>query len=230
MQPSDPLHINIRSIYSMIDTQSHKLVINLKNCTFHCFWYFSTISAEFNLSICFRVHIGLTSDQIQENALLKERLPRSYTLEKVRELGVKEKKAAADSARGLCGVPESGEILFLYQYHARQEEENNREKSPDSVKPSSHAGDSELYEKHRFIVGQWNVLTSQLEQFKCPGELEDDEKGQMKLINENSPDIILEKYLESRVLMLHQQDRLRQVNDEYHLKELVAQQNRLSVE
>ena len=160
---------------------------------------------------------------------MKAQLQRSYTLEKVRELGVKEKKAAADSARGLCGVPESGEILFLYQYHARQEEEN-REKSPDSVRPSSHAGDNELYEKHRFIVGQWNVLTSELEQFRCPGDHEDDEKGQRKLLNHTSPDLILDRYLESQTLMTQQQERLRQVNDEYHLKELVAQQNRLSVE
>ena len=161
---------------------------------------------------------------------MKDRLKRSYTLEAVRELGVKQKKAAADSARGLCGVPESGEILFLYQYHARQEEESARERSPDSVKPSSHAGDNELYEKHRFIVGQWNVLTSQLEQYRCPGDFDDDEKGQRKFSNHDSPDLILDKYLESAALMEQQQDRLRQVNDEYHLKELVAQQTRLSVE
>merc|ERR550539_1038564 len=136
--------------------------------------------------------------QIQENALLKERLQRSYTLEAVKELGVrKQKKAAADNARGLCGVPDSGEILFLYQYHARQLEEENRERSPDSVKPSSRAADNEMYEKHRFIVGQWNVLTSELENFKVPGDLEDDEKGHRKMLNASSPDLILEKFLES---------------------------------
>ena len=107
-----------------------------------------------------------------------------------------------------------------------EKEDENEEKEQERAH-----GDGALYKKHGDIVTEWNVLTEKLQQLAHPLDgANEDEKQPVEQQQKHLPaDELLHEYDMSNRLMSRQKERLKLVEDNSHLSELILHKKALRV-
>ena len=160
----------------------------------------------------------LDEEQKEKRSILNQ-------LQQVRNEGVVKDKQIADLKETL----DRSYTLDVVDDRRMQSEET-KDEDEAKANPQGH-GDHALYDKHRSIVSEWNVLTEKLQKLADPlkGGNDDEKQPAEPKQGALSAGKLLREYEASSRLMNQQNERLKLVDDS-HLSDLVSHQKSLNVE